>query len=92
MHEMGIAESVLDIVRQYVPEARGRLVRRVTVRVGEFAGVQVDSLRFCFEAIVAGSPYQAASLEIERVPAVGDLSVTELELDDEDQSGVEETS
>jgi hydrogenase nickel incorporation protein HypA/HybF len=82
---MGIAESVLDIVRQYVPEARGALVRRVTVRVGEFAGVQVDSLRFCFEAIVAGTEYQSASLAIEQVPAAADLSVTELELDDEKQ-------
>ncbi len=92
MHEMGIAESVLDIVRQYVPEARGPLVRRVTVRVGEHAGVQVDSLRFCFEAIVAGTVYEAAWLAIERVPSVGDLSVTELELDDEDQDGAGEAS
>ena len=80
---MGVAESVLDIVRQYVPESRGRLVRRVTVRVGEFASVHADSLRFCFEAIVAGTAYQAASLAIEQVPAAADLSVTELELDDE---------
>ena len=48
MHEMGIAESVLDIVRQYVPEARGPLVRRVTVRVGEHAGVPVDSAPVLF--------------------------------------------
>jgi hydrogenase nickel incorporation protein HypA/HybF len=88
MHEMGIAESVLDIVRQYVPEPRGQLVRRVTVRVGEFAGVQVESLRFCFEAIVAETPYPAASLAIEWVPASNEMSVSELELDDEDE-GVE---
>jgi hydrogenase nickel incorporation protein HypA/HybF len=92
MHEMGIAESVLEIVRQYVPEPNGQLVRRVSVRVGEFAGVQVDSLRFCFEAIVAGTPYQAASLAIEQVPAVGDLSVTELELEDEAPAGGEVAS
>jgi hydrogenase nickel incorporation protein HypA/HybF len=85
---MGIAASVLDIVRQYVPEPRGPLVRRVTVRVGELAGVQVDSLRFCFEAIVAATPYQAASLAIERVPATSEMSVSELELDDDDE-GVE---
>jgi hydrogenase nickel incorporation protein HypA/HybF len=92
MHEMGIAESVLEIIRQYVPEPRGRLVRRVSVRVGEFAGVQADSLRFCFEAIVAGTPYQAASLAIEPVPATGELSVTELELEDEDRADGEVAS
>ena len=70
MQEMGIAASVLDIVRQYVPEAQAPLVRRVTVRVGELAGVQTDSLRFCFEAIVAGTPYQSAALAIEYIAAV----------------------
>jgi hydrogenase nickel incorporation protein HypA/HybF len=70
MHEMGIAASVLDIVRQYVPEAQGPQVRRVSIRVGELAGVQTESLRFCFEAIVAGTPYGAATLAIEYIPAV----------------------
>jgi hydrogenase nickel incorporation protein HypA/HybF len=118
MHEMGIAASVLDIVRQHVPDAAAPLVRRVTLRVGELAGVQADSLRFCFEAIVAGTPYQSATLAIDYVaatrrcrrcltefpapgllaactacgssdaPLVGgsELSVTEVELDDEDDS------
>jgi hydrogenase nickel incorporation protein HypA/HybF len=70
MHEMGLAASVLDIVRQYVPEAQGPLVRRVGVRVGELAGVQTESLAFCFEAIVRGTPYEQAALAIELVPAL----------------------
>ena len=70
MHEMGIAASVLDIVRQYVPDAQAPLVRRVSVRVGELAGVQAESLRFCFDAMVAGTPYGAATLAIEYIPAV----------------------
>lgn len=70
MHEMGLAASVLDIVRQYVPEAEAPLVRRVSLRVGELAGVQAESLRFCFEAIVAGTPYQTARLAIEYIAAV----------------------
>ena len=70
MHEMGIAASVLDLVRQDVPVIQGPLVRRVTVRVGELAGVQADSLRFCFEALVAGTPYQSAALAIEQLAAM----------------------
>ena len=67
---MGIASSVLDIVRQYVPEAQAPLVRRVSVRVGEMAGVQTESLAFCFEAIVAGTSLAGAALIVEMVPAV----------------------
>jgi hydrogenase nickel incorporation protein HypA/HybF len=69
MHELGLAQSVLDIVRQYVPEARGGRVRRVTVRVGDEAGVVAESLAFCFSAVTAGTPYETAELQIERVPA-----------------------
>ena len=71
MHELGIASSILDIVRQYVPERRAGLVRRVRVRVGEMAGVVPDSLLLCFDAVVSETPYRSAVLDIEHVPMNG---------------------
>lgn len=68
MHELGLAESILDVVRQYVPPADAPLIQCVTVRVGDAAGVVVESLEFCFQAIVAGTPYSGARLMIDRVP------------------------
>jgi hydrogenase nickel incorporation protein HypA/HybF len=68
VHELGIAQNILEIVRQHVPESDARLVRTVKVRVGDFSGVVADSLEFCFSAIVAESPFAAAKMEIERVP------------------------
>jgi hydrogenase nickel incorporation protein HypA/HybF len=70
VHELGLAASVLDIVREHVPERQAPLVRRVRVRIGELAGVQVDSLRFCFDAIVLDTPFRRADLAIEVVAAV----------------------
>jgi hydrogenase nickel incorporation protein HypA/HybF len=67
MHELGIAESIFDIVRQHVPEEQAAAVRDVRVRVGEASGVLAESLEFCFGAIVAGTPWQSAHLAIERV-------------------------
>jgi hydrogenase nickel incorporation protein HypA/HybF len=75
MHEMGLAESVLDIVRQHVPPHRGGEVREVMVRIGTLSGVLPDSLDFCFDAIVAGTPYASAHLAIERVPVTGHCDV-----------------
>ncbi|MGE3842316.1 MAG: hydrogenase maturation nickel metallochaperone HypA [Vicinamibacterales bacterium] len=69
MHELGIACSVFDIVRQHVPDARAGDVRAVRVRVGDLAGVLPDSLDFCFRAIVSESPYAGAFLRIERIAA-----------------------
>lgn len=70
MHELTLAAGILEIVQHNVPAADAARVRAVRVRVGDLAGVVPDSLQFCFEAIVAGTPYAAASLAIERVAAV----------------------
>lgn len=71
MHELGLAQGIIDIVGQYVPEGRGDAVRTVRVRVGAMAGVVADSLEFCFGAIVRDSRFPAARLQIEHVPTRG---------------------
>ena len=83
MHELGVAEGVLDIVRAHVPPGRARDVRAVRVRIGDWSGVLADSLEFCFGAIVAGTPFASAALDLERVPALGRCSTCghEFELD-----------
>ena len=70
MHELAIAQGVLEIVQQYVPEEHAGLIRLVRIRVGRLSGVVPESLEFSFEAVVAGTPWRAAKLEIERIAAV----------------------
>ncbi len=70
MHELGIAQGILDIVQQYVPQEQGAGVRSIKVRLGQLAGVVPDSLDFSFQAIIADTPWQAARLEIVRVPTL----------------------
>ena len=65
---MSIAESILDIVRQHVPETAMPEVALVRVRVGRLSGVVAESLAFCFEALVTDTPLGRARLDIERVP------------------------
>lgn len=70
MHELSIAQSIVDIAGQYVPRERHHGIRMIRVRVGDMAGVVPDSLSFCFTAVTAGTPMAAALLEIEHVPYV----------------------
>ncbi len=72
MHELSIAQSILEIVEGSVPEEQATGVRTVHVRVGRLSGVVADSLDFCFSAIVAGTPLSLATLSIECVPAVSE--------------------
>ena len=70
MHELSIAQGIVDIVQQYVPGHRRQDIRSVRVDVGELSGVVPDSLEFSFEAIVSGTPMESARLEIRRIPVV----------------------
>ena len=68
MHEMALAEGILDIALKTAEENEAKRVARVKLLVGEMAGVECESLRFCFAAVTKGT---AAELEIERVPLIG---------------------
>ena len=64
MHEMGIATSVLDAARKEAELHPGAKVLKVGLRIGEWSGVDPESLRFCFEALVTGCE-DAPALEID---------------------------
>jgi hydrogenase nickel incorporation protein HypA/HybF len=68
VHELSIAQSILEIVGQHVPREKQHTVKAVQLLVGELSGVVVDSLTFCFGAITSGSPLERAELAITQVP------------------------
>lgn len=70
MHELSIAQSIIEIVRSNIPTEDANLVRSVRVKVGEISGVIPESLEFCFEAITHDTPLQGAVLDCEHVPFV----------------------
>ena len=71
MHEMSLAESVLQIVVDAAARQGLGRVTRVRLEIGSLAGVEQDALRFAFESMVAGSVADSARLEITDVPARG---------------------
>jgi hydrogenase nickel incorporation protein HypA/HybF len=68
MHELSIAQSILEIVQHHLPADGSRNVRTVSMKVGELSGVVTDSLEFCFQAITAGTTLEGARLAIEHLP------------------------
>ncbi|HTZ45745.1 MAG TPA: hydrogenase maturation nickel metallochaperone HypA [Jatrophihabitans sp.] len=61
MHELAIAESMVDAVLEHTGTAE---VRAVRLEVGTLAGVLPDALRFCFELAADGTPLAGAQLDI----------------------------
>jgi hydrogenase nickel incorporation protein HypA/HybF len=67
LHELGIANAILEAVSTEADKHRGR-VRRVCVRVGELAAVNPEALRFAFDAAKQGTRLAGLILEIEISP------------------------
>ena len=68
MHELSIANSILDAVRAEAGRRPGARLRKVGVRVGELSGVEPEALSFCFDSLVRGTELEPLALEIETCP------------------------
>ncbi|MFH0990785.1 MAG: hydrogenase maturation nickel metallochaperone HypA [bacterium] len=70
MHELSVAQSIVDIVHQYIPEPDVPYVRAVRIKLGKLAGIVPDSLDFSFSALTARTSLHAAHLEIDHIPFI----------------------
>lgn len=71
MHEMSLAESVLQIIEDAARTQDFRRVRTVVLEIGALAAVEPDAMRFCFDAVTHGSIAEGARLEILDKPGEG---------------------
>jgi Zn finger protein HypA/HybF involved in hydrogenase expression len=71
---------VLEAVRKELKGYPGERASRVGLRIGEFAAVDPESLRFCLEVIVKSSDLAPLSVEIEWCHAGAGRRGDELEI------------
>ncbi|MBI5660001.1 MAG: hydrogenase maturation nickel metallochaperone HypA [Nitrosomonadales bacterium] len=71
MHEMSLAESVLQIIEDTARAQEFRRVRTVVLEIGALAAVEPDAMRFCFDTVTRGSIAEGARLEILGKPGEG---------------------
>jgi hydrogenase nickel incorporation protein HypA/HybF len=71
VHELSIAENLVQIVREEMAKAGLTKLNSVHVKVGEFTHLVPDALSFCFEIVIKDSPLEGARLDIEVVPTTG---------------------
>ena len=71
MHEMSLAESVLGIIEDAAAEQGFTRVKTVVLEIGRLAAVEVEAMRFCFDAVMRDTLADGARLEIFEVPGAG---------------------
>jgi hydrogenase nickel incorporation protein HypA/HybF len=69
MHEYSLVQSLVGRVEQEVRSRGAVAVHRVSVTVGELAGVEPDLFRTAYELFRAGTACERAALELISYPA-----------------------
>ncbi len=71
MHEMTIVAGILRIVEDQARAAGASTVNTIELDIGDLAGIEIDALRFCFEAARRDTIAADAELVINRIPGRG---------------------
>ena len=68
MHELSIANSIVEIAAEHARQQGGGRVIGVTLRIGRLSCVHEDALRYSFDLVTEGTPLAGASLAVIEVP------------------------
>jgi hydrogenase nickel incorporation protein HypA/HybF len=68
MHEMALAESMLQLVEDTARKNGAKRVTAVRLELGVLSHVERDALCFCFDAVTKGGVADGALLEIDATP------------------------
>ena len=71
MHELSIAESILNIIQKEVPNGDSGRVTRICINVGKLTALVPECLETAFQAVSRGTVAENAVLEITEVEARG---------------------
>jgi hydrogenase nickel incorporation protein HypA/HybF len=80
MHEMSLAESVLQIIEESARVEDFRRVRTVVLEIGELSAVEADAMRFCFDAVTRGTLAEGANLQIITLLGAGRCLACKIEI------------
>lgn len=81
MHELSLAQNIIEIIKEEMPKHNLTKVDTVTLKIGEMAQVMPDALLFGFECLGQGTPFEGAKIFIETIPVKGYCRICGLEFD-----------
>ncbi len=75
MHELSIAEAILDNITQIVDQQKIdktvkqiKRVTRINIELGNYSGIIAESLKFCFPLVAENTIAAKARLNIKNIP------------------------
>ena len=71
MHELSIAQSILESLEEEQQKHGFSRITSVNIRIGKFSNVVPESLQFCFDAVKAGTIADEAEIIFTVIPLEG---------------------
>lgn len=71
MHEMSLAEGILQIVEDAAAQQGFRRVTEVRLEIGALSGVEIEALSFCLDVVLKNSVAEGARVELQHIPGQG---------------------
>jgi len=69
MHELSIAEQILDIANDYAGREGITSVREIELEIGSLSGIEIDALTFALDVVTKNTVLHEAKVTIIDVPA-----------------------
>lgn len=70
MHELGLCDALLRMVKDVAAKEELSHVEKITLEIGELSGVVPAYMSDCWSAVIDGTDYQGTELAIETVPGI----------------------
>ena len=67
MHELGICDALLKMLRSVAEEEKLKNVQSITVEVGTLSGVVPHFLTDCWQAVIDGTEFEGTDMLVETV-------------------------
>ena len=68
MHEMSLCEGILQVIEAESGKQGFSRVKNLWLEIGELAGVEIEALEFCFDAVKRDSLAADANMNVIPVP------------------------
>jgi len=88
MHEMAVAQSLIEIIKEEMVKNNAKILRSVRLNIGQMTAIIPDALSFGFEVITSGTELEGAKLIMDIIPLKGYCHVCENELEIKDYTFV----
>ena len=70
MHELGLCDALLRMVREISVKEELTQVNKITLEIGELSGVLPNYMLDCWAAVIDGTEYRDTELVIETIPGM----------------------